>query len=408
MAGRLGVGFIGSGFMTRFHIRSWEAVRDADIRGIYSPTRANAEDAAALARSLRVGDAKAFDSIEAMVADPSIDCVWLCGPNFARVDNMQRIVAAIKKGAKLTGIACEKPLGRNAAEAARMVELVEEAGLLHGYLENQLFSPNLERGKQIIWARGAAAAGRPYLARAAEEHGGPHMPWFWQGDLQGGGVLNDMMCHSLEVGRYLLTKPGAPRDSIRPVKVSAQIASLKWSRPNYVKQLRGDMTDKVDYGKNPAEDWARATVTYVDEAGTPLIVEATTSWSFVGAGLRLSMELLGPEYSMSVSTLDGGTKVFFSRRLQEQQVGEDLIEKQNAEQGLMPIVGNEAAEYGYENENRAFTRSFLDGVQPELDFRAGRDVTELLMACYMSAEEERVIEWKPANLKSYVPPPARR
>jgi len=408
MAGRLGVGFIGSGFMTRFHIRSWEAVRDADIRGIYSPTRANAEDAAALARSLRVGDAKAFESIEAMVADPSIDCVWLCGPNFARVANMERIVAAIKKGARLTGVACEKPLGRNAAEAARMVELVEEAGVLHGYLENQLFSPNLERGKQIIWARGAAAAGRPYLARAAEEHGGPHMPWFWQGDLQGGGVLNDMMCHSLRVGRYLLTKPGARRDSIRPVKVSAQIASLKWSRPDYVKQLRGTMTAKVDYGKHPAEDWARACVTYVDDAGTPLIVEATTSWSFVGAGLRLSMELLGPEYSMSVSTLDGGTKVFFSRHLQEQQAGEDLIEKQNAEQGLMPIVGNEAAEYGYENENRAFTRSFLDGVQPELNFHAGRDVTELLMACYMSAEEERVIEWKPSNLKSYVPPPARR
>ena len=408
MAGRLGVGFIGSGFMTRFHIRSWEAVRDADIRGIYSPTLANAEDAAALARSLSVGDCKAFSSIEAMVADASIDCIWICGPNFARVQNMERIVAAIKKGAKLKGIACEKPLGRNAAEAARMVELIEEAGVLHGYLENQLFAPNLERGKQIIWARGAAASGRPYLARAAEEHGGPHMPWFWQGDLQGGGVLNDMMCHSLEVGRYLLTKPGAPRDSIRPVKVSAQIASLKWSRPAYVKQLRGSMTDKVDYGKHPAEDWARATVTYVDDAGTPLIVEATTSWSFVGAGLRLSMELLGPEYSMSVSTLDGGAKVFFSRRLQEQQAGEDLIEKQNAEQGLMPIVGNEAAEYGYENENRAFTRSFLDGVQPELNFHAGREVTELLMACYMSAEEERVIEWKPKNLQSYVPPPARR
>ena len=408
MAGRLGVGFIGSGFMTRFHIRSWEAVRDADIRGIYSPTRANAEDAALLARSLRVGDAKAFDSIEAMVADESIDCIWLCGPNFARVDNMERVVAAIKKGAKLKAIACEKPLGRNAAEAQRMVELVEGAGVLHGYLENQLFAPNLERGKQIIWARGAAAAGRPYLARAAEEHSGPHMPWFWQGDLQGGGVLNDMMCHSLEVGRYLLTKPGAPRDSIRPVKVSAQVASLKWSRPEYVKQLRGDMTAKVDYGKHPAEDWARATVTYLDEAGTPLIVEATTSWSFVGAGLRLSMELLGPEYSMSVSTLDGGTKVFLSRRLQEQQAGEDLLEKQNAEQGLMPIIGNEAAEYGYENENRAFTRMFLDGVQPELNFHAGRDVTELLMTCYMSAEEERVIEWKPANLQSYVPLPARR
>ena len=408
MAGRLGVGFIGSGFMTRFHIRSWEAVRDADIRGIYSPTRANAEDAASLVRSMRLGDARAFGSIEEMVADPAIDCIWLCGPNFARVDNMEQIVRAIKKGATLKGIAVEKPLARNAAEAARMVQLVEEAGILHGYLENQLFAPSLERGKQIIWARGAAAAGRPYLARAAEEHGGPHMPWFWQGDLQGGGVLNDMMCHSLEVGRYLLTQPGAPRDSIRITKVSAQIASLKWSRPDYVTLLRGTMTDKVDYERHPAEDFARASVTYVDEKGTPLIVEATTSWSYVGAGLRLTMELLGPEYSMSVSTLEGGAKVFFSRRLQEQQAGEDLIEKQNAEQGLMPIVGNEAAEYGYEAENRFFTRSFLDGIQPELNFHAGREVTELLMACYMSAEEERVIEWKPSNLQSYVPLPARR
>jgi len=408
MAGKLGVGFIGSGFMTRFHIRSWEAVRDADIRGIYSPTRANAEEAAALARSLRVGDARAFGSIEEMVADESIDCIWLCGPNFARVENMERIVAAIRTGARLRAIACEKPLGRNAAEAARMVQLVEEAGVLHGYLENQLFAPSVERGRQIVWARGAANSGRPYLARAAEEHGGPHMPWFWQGDLQGGGVLNDMMCHSLEVGRHLLTKPGAPRASIRPVKVSAQIASLKWSRPDYVSLLRGNMTDQVDYARHPAEDFARASVTYVDETGTPMIVEATTSWSYVGAGLRLTMELLGPEYSMSVSTLDGGAKVFFSRRLQEQQSGEDLVEKQNAEQGLMPVVGNEAAEYGYEHENRYFTRAFLDGVQPELNFFAGREVTELLMTCYMSAEQERVIEWKPSNLESYVPQPARR
>jgi len=407
MAGRLGVGFIGSGFITRFHIRSWEAVRDADVRGVWSPNRAHAEEAAALARSLRVGDARAFDSIEAMVADDAIDAIWICGPNFARVDNMSRIVAAIKAGASLRAVACEKPLGRNAAEARRMVELAEEAGVLHGYLENQLFQPGLERGKQITWARGAATAGRPYLARAAEEHGGPHMPWFWQGDLQGGGVLNDMMCHSLEVGRYLLTAPGAPRDSIRPVRVSAQIASLKWSRPEYVQLLREMTGGGADYGRRPAEDFARASVTYEDENGAPLIVEATTSWSFVGAGLRLTMELLGPEYSMSTSSLESSTKVFFSRRLRE-QAGEDLVEKQNAEQGLMPLVGNEAAEYGYENENRAFTRWFLDGEQPEVNFHAGREVTELLMACYMSAEEGRVIDWKPASLESYVPAPARR
>ncbi|HKG60563.1 MAG TPA: hypothetical protein VKB05_12465 [Pyrinomonadaceae bacterium] len=56
-----------------------------------------------------------------------------------------------------------------------------------------------------------------------------------------------MMCHSIEVGRFMLTKPGAPRASIRPVKVSAQIASLKWSRPNYVEILKQHMG--VDYKK---------------------------------------------------------------------------------------------------------------------------------------------------------------
>jgi predicted dehydrogenase len=403
---RLGVGFIGSGFITRFHIRSWQAVRDADVRGVWSPNRTRAEEAAALARELRVGEARAFDSLEAMVQDPAIDCIWICGPNFARVENMERIVSALESGAQLVAVACEKPLARNAAEAARMVDLVERSGLLHGYLENQLFSPAVERGKEIVWARGAAFAGRPYLARAAEEHGGPHMPWFWRGDLQGGGVLNDMMCHSLEVGRFLLTRPGAPRTSIRPTKVSAQVANLKWTRPEYVTLLQEMMTSDVDYRRQPAEDFARATVNYVDEEGLPLIVEATTSWSFVGAGLRLSMELLGPEYSMSASSLDSGARVFLSRRLRG-DTAEDLVEKQNAEQGLMPVVGNESAEYGYEGENRAFIQAFLDGVQPELNFHAGRDVTELLMTCYMSAEEERVIDWKPEGLLRYVPPVAR-
>ena len=262
-ARRLGIGFIGSGFITHFHIRSWVGVRDADVRGIWSPNQAHAEEAAGLARSLHVGDARAFASIEEMVAAPEIDCIWICGPNHARVENMERIVAALGRGASLVGIACEKPLARNVAEALRMVELVEKAGVLNGYLEDQLFSPGLERGRDIIWARGAALAGRPYLARAAEEHSGPHMPWFWQGDMQGGGVLNDMMCHSVEVGRHLLTKPGAPRSSLRPVKVSAQIASLKWSRPEYAQDPprddgeRGRLRPAPVRGLRPSHDPVR-------------------------------------------------------------------------------------------------------------------------------------------------------
>ncbi len=404
---RLGVGFIGSGFITRFHIQSWVGVRDADVRGVWSPNRERAEEAALLARSLRVGEARAFDSISEMIASPEIDCLWLCGPNHTRLENMEEIAHAIKSGkGELRAVACEKPLARNVREAREMVRYAEELGLLHGYLEDQLFSPSVARGREIIWTRAAAITGRPYLARAAEEHSGPHKAWFWQGELQGGGVLNDMMCHSVEVARYMLTRPGSPRASIRPVKVSAQIASLKWSRPEYAALLKEMMGREVDYSLRPAEDFARALVNYLDEEGNPLVAEVTTSWSYVGPGLRLSVELLGPEYSLSMTSLDSGLKIFLSRRVSG-EAGEDLVEKQNAEQGLMPVVGNEAAEYGYENENRYFVECFLDDRQPEENFHDGLEVTKLLMTAYMSAEQERVIDFEPPDLDSFVPRVAR-
>lgn len=49
-----------------------------------------------------------------------------------------------------------------------MLSLAEDAGLNHGYLENQVFCTPVLRGKEIIWRRAATTTGRPYLARAAE------------------------------------------------------------------------------------------------------------------------------------------------------------------------------------------------------------------------------------------------
>ncbi|HWJ12528.1 MAG TPA: Gfo/Idh/MocA family oxidoreductase, partial [Gemmatimonadaceae bacterium] len=348
---RLGVAFVGSGFNARFHLQAFRAVRDADVLGVWSPNKKNAASAAQLARDIDVGAAKPYASITDMVADPAIDAVWLTGPNHARIENVEEIVHAIESGkGTLAGIACEKPLARNVAEAKKVRDLVARVGIAQGYLENQVFAPQVATGRELLWARGAATTGRPYLARAAEEHSGPHMPWFWRGDLQGGGVLNDMMCHSALVVRHLLTKPGAPLSSVRPARVTAHIASLKWTRPDYVKRLSKTYGKEVDYGRSPAEDFASTTIEFETDDGHIVIGEASTSWSFVGAGLRLSAELLGPEYSMSWNTLDSGLKLFFSREVRG-KAGEDLVEKQNAEIGLMPVVANEAAAYGYEAED---------------------------------------------------------
>ncbi|MEO8560534.1 MAG: Gfo/Idh/MocA family oxidoreductase [bacterium] len=407
MTEKLGVGFVGGGFNTRFHIQGFTNIRDADVLGVWSPERDRADSAAALARALEVGDCRAYDSIEAMVADPRIDAIWISGPNHARLENVEAIVAAIESGrGTLRGLACEKPLARNLDEAIRVRDLAARVGLVTGYLENQLFSPHTETGKKLLWARGASVTGRPYLARAAEEHSGPHSPWFWQGKLQGGGVLNDMMCHSALLVRHLLTRPGEPLSSVRPIKVTGKIASLKWSRPEYVRVLAETMGKEVDYAHTPSEDFASINIEFQTSDGHRVMGEASTSWSYVGPGLRLSAELLGPEYSMKWNSLDSGLNLFFSRAVQG-KAGEDLVEKQNAEIGMMPVVPMEAAVYGYEAEDRHFVRAFLGKEPPLLTFDDGVDVVEMLMTAYRSAEEERTIAFPSPGIREFLPAVAR-
>ncbi|MCJ7612649.1 MAG: Gfo/Idh/MocA family oxidoreductase [Candidatus Aminicenantes bacterium] len=403
----LGIGMIGGGFNARFHIRSWVGVRDADILGITDPDRTRAEEAAALARRLGVGEAKPYPSVTDMIADPAISALWICAPNFTRIEVMEEIIEALGKGrGELTGVCCEKPLGRNVREARRMLELVQKAKVLDGYLENQVFAPAVTRGKGIVWARGAALSGPPYLARAAEEHSGPHRPWFWEGSLQGGGVINDMMCHSVEEARFMLTPPEKDRSYLTPVKVAAYASCLKWQDPAYAKILKDISGGKIDYLNRPAEDFGRSLVEYRDPSGRVVVVETTTSWCYVGAGLRLSMELLGPEYALQINTLDSGLKVFFSRRVTGKS-GEDLVEKQNAETGLMPVVSNEESEYGYEAENRHMVQSFLEGKRPQENFSDGLNVTELLMTAYMSVEQAKTIAFPPPGLENFIPAVAR-
>ena len=404
---RLGIGFIGGGFISRFHIQSLIGVRDVDVVGVMSKTKQSAEETATIANDLNLGPAKAYDTITEMVEDPKIDALWVCSPNFARIDTFEEIANAIQSGkGELIGVACEKPLGRNVAEAKKVLELTKSVGLLDGYLENQVFSPSITRGKEIVWARGAATTGRPFLARAAEEHSGPHMPWFWEGELQGGGVLNDMMCHSVEEARFMLTEPGKPRDSIKPISVSAHTDCLKWQRPKYADILSKNSGGKTNYLERPSEDFARSLIEYLDENGEKLIVETTTSWCFVGEGLRLSMELFGPEYSMFVNTLDPDLRVFFSREVVGDS-GEDLVEKQNAESGGMPVVSSEAEVYGYTAENRHMVESFLAGKRPEENFDDGLNVTELLMTAYMSAEQGKTVSFPPPDLETFVPSVAK-
>ncbi len=204
----------------------------------------------------------------------------------------------------------------------------------------------------------------------------------------------------------MLTEPGQPRDSLTPISVNAHTDCLKWQRPEYAKILSDNSGGETDYLTRPSEDFARSLIEYLDEDSNKLIVETTTSWCFVGEGLRLSMELLGPEYSMFINTLDPDLKLFFSRKVTGSE-GEDLVEKQNAESGGMPVVSNEMEVYGYTAENRHMVESFLEGKRPEENFDDGLDVTRLLMAAYMSAEQGKTIQLPNPDIDKFIPAVSR-
>jgi predicted dehydrogenase len=402
----LRIGFIGSGFIAHFHLKSLLGVRNVEVTGVYSPTPAKRQKFADAVGELDLGACRAHDSLEALLAADDVDALWILSPNPTRLETVRVICEAVKSGrSKVFAVACEKPLARTLKEAREVLRLVEDAGLNHGYLENQVFSTAVQRGKEIIWRRAVPGTGRPYLARAAEEHSGPHEPWFWQGQEQGGGVLLDMMCHSVEVGRFMLTAPGAARSTLKFKSATGAVAVLKWAQPKYAAELSRRMGSAVDYTKRPSEDFARGMLTFEDEEGNEVIIEATTSWAYVGAGLRIQLELLGPEYALEFSSLSTPLKIFISRAVDGGE-GEDLVEKQNAETGLMPVLEDEAGVYGYTDENRHMVEAFRKGEAPLETFHDGVAVIEMLMALYKSAEEGRTV-MAGEDLVDYVPKVAR-
>ena len=398
----LGIGFIGAGFITsEFHAPSLERIRHAEAAGVMNPTRSKAERVANSLAASGCGDPFATSDLRELVSDSSVDAVWVTSPNHTRVETVRTIVEEIEQGdANLTGIAIEKPLARNVAEAREVVDLIEGSGLAHAYLENQVHMPGVERMKNLLW-KSADTAGRPYLVRSAEEHAGPHSTWFWDGTKQGGGVLNDMMCHSHKVNKHLLSPPG--EDDLTPIAVSCDISTLKWNRESYADELAE--TYGVDYRAAPSEDYARSTVYFETPDGEVVIGEATNSWCFVGAGLRISIELLGPEYSGRINTLDSGTDVFFSDNAVEN--AGYVVEKQQASQGQMSVLPDEGGIYGYPAQNEHVVRAFLNGENASENLRDGLEVVELCMASYLAAERGERVEFDSADLEEYVPQPAR-
>lgn len=385
----LKLGMVGAGFIATFHARALKQVRGLEIAGITNRTKSRAEALSKLVKDNGLGEGVVYPSIGEMANH--VDVIAIYAANFLRIEMVEEIVDAVKKGAKLRGIICEKPLARNVKEARALVDLVNDAGLKTAYFENQIFMKPIKTQMQQLEPQ-QKTMGPLVLTRSAEEHGGPHEPWFWDPTKQGGGVLSDMGCHSIAVGWYLLNPIGKAPTFMQPISVSAECALLKWGLPEWRKKLLDERG--VDYAKTPAEDFTTGMITYKNpETGQIAKSQFTDSWMFEKQGLRLFMDGMGPGYAFEVNTLNSSLEVFIGDAAAEAVAdAETALEKSTASRGLLTVQYNEPDLYGYTDENEDAAQAFLAGKDAFLAWDYGLEITRLVMAAYMSAERQQTVD----------------
>jgi predicted dehydrogenase len=395
-------GIVGGGFISGFQLRALRQVRGVEVAGLVS--RRPPEQLAAYVREHALGEGRVFRSIKEMA--PHVDVIAIFAPNFARLEMVRELVDAVKSGAKLKGVICEKPLARNLAEARQVVKLVDDIKLPHAYFENQLHMKSMQVHRTQLQPI-MQTMGPPLLSRSAEEHAGPHNPWFWDPTRQGGGVMSDMGCHCLAVGWYALTPPGKPARFLEPQSVMADLSLLKWGQPRWRKQLLD--THGVDYSRTPAEDFATGMVTYKNPETDQLVKgQFTVSWMYDKQGLRLALDGIGPGYAFEINTLRSPLEVFIGDAAAESVSNAELaLEKSQASRGLLAVQSNEADLYGYTDENEDAVAAFSQGRPPMLDWHYGVEIVRLTMAAYLSAERRATVDLTdPATqkvLETYVP-----
>lgn len=395
-------GIVGGGFISAFQLRALRQVRGVEVAGLVS--RRPPEKLAAYVREHSLGEGRIYGSIKEMA--PHVDVVAIFAPNFARVEMVEELVDAVKAGAKLRGVICEKPLARNLAEARRVVKLVDDARIPHAYFENQLHMKSFQAHRAQL-APIMEAMGPPLLARSSEEHAGPHNPWFWDPVQQGGGVMSDMGCHCLAVGWYALTPPGKGVRFLEPTSVMADLSLLKWGQPRWQKHLLE--THGVDYGRTPAEDFATGMVTFRNpDTQQRVKAQFSVSWMYDKQGLRLALDGIGPGYAFEMNTLRSPLEIFIGDAAAESASDTELaLEKSQASRGLLAVQSNEADLYGYTDENEDAVAAFSGGRPPMLDWHYGVEIVRLTMAAYLSAQRRATVDLTdPATaraLESYVP-----
>jgi predicted dehydrogenase len=199
---RYRVGLIGSGYIGRAHSIALQEVGAVfpDVATPVCEVLADRDAATAARSAAEMGFARSTGDWRELVADPAIDVVDICSPNYLHKDMALAAIAAGKH------VWCEKPLALDAAEAAEVAGAAERASVVHLVGFNYSLNP-LIRLAQTMIGEGAIGEVLGFSGRYFEDYmADPAVPHSWRcvRRLAGAGALADLGSHLIDMAEVLL------------------------------------------------------------------------------------------------------------------------------------------------------------------------------------------------------------
>lgn len=206
------VGIIGCGKIAQVrHIPEYAENPDAELAAFFSPNRVRAEEQAE-----KYGG-KVYDTVDELLADPSIDAVSICAANYAHAELSIKALNAGKH------VLCEKPMATNLHDCEAMVECARNNKKFLMIGHNQRLAKAHVTAKQLI---DQGVIGNIISFRTTFGHGGPETwsispgknVWFFDKKRAAMGVMADLGVHKTDLIQYLTGQ--------RVIRTTARLVTL--------------------------------------------------------------------------------------------------------------------------------------------------------------------------------------
>lgn len=219
---KIRVGIIGCGKITQTrHAPEYAANPNAVITGLYDADKDRLRAFTALY------SCKGYDSAEELIADPDIDAVSICSPNFTHAEYA---IKALKAGKH---VLVEKPVALDTKDSREMLKVAKEAGKILMAGHNQRLLPTHKKAREVLQS---GAIGKILNFQSNFKHTGPenwsitanNTTWFFDKSKAQFGALGDLGAHKLDLIRYLID------DEVKSVNAVTSTIDKRYPDGNFI------------------------------------------------------------------------------------------------------------------------------------------------------------------------------